>query len=49
MGVVLWAFETMKTGGETLAAIFHLLGVKPVWKSPYIRDLLSCMHKVGNL
>jgi cobaltochelatase CobN len=29
----------MKTGGETLAAIFHLLGVKPVWKSIYIRDL----------
>ncbi|MEM4679786.1 MAG: magnesium chelatase subunit H [Thermofilaceae archaeon] len=39
VGVVLWAFETMKTGGETLAAIFHLLGVKPVWKSIYIRDL----------
>jgi len=39
VSVVLWAFETMKTGGETLAAIFHLLGVKPVWKSIYIRDL----------
>ncbi|MHA1333566.1 MAG: magnesium chelatase subunit H [Candidatus Odinarchaeia archaeon] len=39
VSVVLWAFETMKTGGETIAAIFHLLGVKPVWKSIYIRDL----------
>jgi len=36
---VLWAFETMKTGGETLAAIFHLLGVKPVWRSIYVRDI----------
>jgi len=39
VSVVLWAFETMKTGGETVAAIFHLLGVKPIWKSIYIRDL----------
>jgi cobaltochelatase CobN len=39
VSVVLWAFETMKTGGETLAAIFHLLGVKPVWKSIYVREL----------
>ena len=39
VSVVLWAFETMKTGGETVAAIFRLLGVKPVWKSIYIRDL----------
>ena len=39
VSVVLWAFETMKTGGETIAAIFRLLGVKPIWKSIYIRDL----------
>ena len=39
ISVVLWAFETMKTGGETLAAIFHLLGVRPVWKSIYVREL----------
>jgi cobalamin biosynthesis Mg chelatase CobN len=39
VSVVLWAFETMKTGGETLAAIFHLLGVKPVWRSIYVRDI----------
>ncbi|MET1160089.1 MAG: magnesium chelatase subunit H [Thermoprotei archaeon] len=36
---VLWGFETMATGGDTIAAIFHLLGVKPVWKSMYIREL----------
>jgi cobaltochelatase CobN len=39
VSMVLWAFETMKTGGETLAAVFHLLGVKPVWKSIYVREL----------
>lgn len=39
ISVVLWAFETMKTGGETLAAIFHLLGVRPVWRSIYVREL----------
>ncbi|MBS7288430.1 MAG: magnesium chelatase subunit H, partial [Candidatus Freyarchaeota archaeon] len=39
VGVVLWAFETMKTGGETLAAIFRLIGVKPVWKSIYVREV----------
>ncbi|RLG82131.1 MAG: magnesium chelatase subunit H, partial [Thermoprotei archaeon] len=39
VSVVLWAFETMKTGGETIAMIFRLLGVKPVWKTPYIRDI----------
>ena len=39
VSVVLWAFETMKTGGETIATIFRLLGVRPVWKSIYIRDL----------
>jgi cobaltochelatase CobN len=39
VSVVLWAFETMKTGGETIAAIFYLLGVKPVWKSIYVREL----------
>jgi len=36
---VFWGFETMKTGGETIATILRFLGVKPVWKSIYIRDL----------
>ncbi|TXT60731.1 MAG: hypothetical protein BAJALOKI2v1_80023 [Promethearchaeota archaeon] len=30
VSVVLWAFETMKTGGETIGQIFNYLGVKPV-------------------
>ncbi len=48
VSVVLWAFETMKTGGETLAAIFHLLGVKPVWKSVYVRELeVMPLEKLG--
>lgn len=29
VGVVLWGFETMKTQGETIGEIFHLLGVRP--------------------
>ncbi len=28
--VVLWAFETMKTGGETIGQIFDYLGVRPI-------------------
>lgn len=28
--VILWAFETMKTGGETIGQIFNYLGVQPV-------------------
>ncbi|MEX2684079.1 MAG: cobaltochelatase subunit CobN [Candidatus Sigynarchaeota archaeon] len=30
--VVLWGFETMKTGGETVGQIFSYMGVKPVKK-----------------
>lgn len=30
VSVVLWAFETMKTGGETIGQIFNYLGVRPV-------------------
>jgi len=30
VGLVLWAFETMQTGGETVAMAFELLGVRPV-------------------
>ncbi len=30
VSVVLWAFETMKTGGETIGQIFNYLGVKSV-------------------
>ncbi len=30
MSVVLWAFETMKTGGETVGQVFEYLGVRAV-------------------
>ncbi|MBN2153768.1 MAG: cobaltochelatase subunit CobN, partial [Candidatus Lokiarchaeota archaeon] len=30
--VVLWGFETMKTGGETVGQVFSYLGVRPVKK-----------------
>ncbi len=29
VAVILWGFETMKTQGETIGEIFHLLGVRP--------------------
>jgi len=29
VGVILWGFETMKTQGETIGEIFHLIGIKP--------------------
>ena len=30
VSLVLWAFETMKTGGETIGQIFNYLGVRPI-------------------
>ncbi|MBC7105281.1 MAG: cobaltochelatase subunit CobN, partial [Firmicutes bacterium] len=33
VGVVLWAIETMRTGGETVAMILRLIGTEPVWDS----------------
>jgi len=33
VGVVLWAIETMRTGGETVALILRLIGTEPVWDS----------------
>jgi len=29
VAVILWGFETMKTQGETIGEIFHLMGVRP--------------------
>ena len=31
IGIVLWATDTMKTGGDDVAYILWLLGVRPVW------------------
>lgn len=31
IGVVLWAIETMRTQGETVALILRLIGAEPVW------------------
>ena len=40
IGIVLWGFETMKTGGDTIAAILSLLGVKIKHKkSPWFKEL----------
>lgn len=37
--VVLWAFETAKTRGETVGQIFGYIGVRPVRKNPWRTDL----------
>lgn len=33
VGVVLWAIETMRTQGESVAMILRLIGAEPVWDS----------------
>ena len=32
VGLVVWGTSTMRTGGDDLGEIFHLLGVRPVWE-----------------
>jgi len=40
LGVVLWGFETVKTGGDTIAQILSYLGVRLVSRaSPWFKDL----------
>ncbi|MHA1685543.1 MAG: cobaltochelatase subunit CobN [Candidatus Heimdallarchaeaceae archaeon] len=40
VGIVLWGFETMKTGGDTIATILSLLGVRLKHKkSPWFKEL----------
>jgi len=31
VGVVLWAIETMRTNGQTIAMVLRLIGAEPVW------------------
>ncbi|MBR2254846.1 MAG: cobaltochelatase subunit CobN [Candidatus Methanomethylophilaceae archaeon] len=33
VGVVLWATDTMKTGGDDVAYVLWLMGVRPVWSA----------------
>jgi cobaltochelatase CobN len=33
VGIVVWATDTMKTGGDDIAYILWLLGVRPVWSA----------------
>ena len=33
VGIVIWSTDTMKTGGDDIAYILHLLGLKPIWSS----------------
>lgn len=40
VGIVLWGFETMKTGGDTIATILSLLGVRIKHKAnPWLKEL----------
>jgi len=40
VGIVLWGFETMKTGGDTITTILSLLGVRiKHGKSPWFKEL----------
>jgi len=40
IGIVLWGFETMKTGGDTISTILSLLGVRIKHKkSPWFKEL----------
>ncbi len=40
VGVVLWGFETMKTGGDTIAMVLSLLGVRLEHrKNPWFKEL----------
>jgi cobaltochelatase CobN len=33
VGIVIWSVDTMKTGGDDVAYILYLMGVRPVWAS----------------
>ncbi|MBR6204306.1 MAG: cobaltochelatase subunit CobN [Candidatus Methanomethylophilaceae archaeon] len=33
VGIVVWSIDTMKTGGDDVAYILYLLGIRPVWGS----------------
>ena len=40
VGIVLWGFETMKTGGDTISTILSLLGIRIKHKkSPWFKEL----------
>ncbi len=39
VAIVLWGFETMKTGGDTVAAILELLGIRLKKKSAWFNEL----------
>lgn len=49
VGVVLWGFETMKTGGDTIGLILSLLGVKLTHrKNPWLKDIeIIPVEKLG--
>lgn len=34
VGIVVWATDTMKTGGDDIAYILWLMGLRPVWTGP---------------
>ncbi len=48
VGQVLWSIDAYKADGEQIAQIFHLLGVKPVWKGDHVVGLeIIPLEKLG--
>ena len=44
VGIIIWATDTIKTGGDDIAYILYLLGVKPVWASA--NGKVSCLETI---
>ena len=49
VAIILWGFETMKTGGDTIAMILHLLGVRISHRTgAWVKDLeLISLRELG--
>jgi cobaltochelatase CobN len=43
VGIILWGGSTMRTRGDDIAEILHLLGVRPVWRSDGLVQGLEMM------
>ena len=48
MGVVLWATETMRTNGQSIAMILRLMGAEPVWSSGRFNNVkITPLNQLG--
>ena len=44
VGIIIWATDTIKTGGDDIAYILYLLGVRPIWASA--NGKVSCLEAI---